>query len=233
MDRQLDQDIKQIRQQLLTMGAAVEAMVADAVRSVATRDCELASQVVHRDRQVDEYEKQIDEQCLSTLARQQPTAIDLRFLVSVMNIVNDLERTGDSAKNIARSACELNEAPAPPLRAELEKLARNAREMVGHSLDAFIHRDTDLARRTWSRDDEVDQHYEAISRSLLAKVNGSGQGTGDTFHELLVAQNLERVADHATNICESVIFYVEATDIRHSATTYDEVPETTEGTEGD
>ncbi len=225
MDRQLDQDLDLIRQQMLTMGATVEGMVAEAMRCVSDHDCQLAAEVVHRDRDVDDYEKQIDEHCLSALARQQPTAIDLRFLISVMNIVKDLERTGDSAKNIARSACELSCPPPARLRAELERMAHNVRRMVAQSLDAFVHRDAELARQIWQRDDQIDDHYEALSRSLLAKVSQNSDQATNTFHQLLIAQNLERIADHATNICESIIFYVEATDIRHSATRYDEATE--------
>jgi phosphate transport system protein len=220
MERHLDHDLDLIRQQLLQMGAAVEEMVADAMRSLTEHDLELASEVVERDRTVDALEKEIDEHCLSALARHQPTAIDLRFLVSVMNIVNDLERTGDSAKSIARSVGELEELLPQPLRSELERLARSAREMVRRSLDAFVHRDAELARAIWRRDDEIDVHYESLSRTLLARASNSPERAGDTFHELLVAQNLERIADHATNICESVIFLIEAHDIRHSATKY-------------
>jgi phosphate transport system protein len=222
MERHRDQDLFQIRQHLLEMGGIVEGMIGDSMLSLTARDTELAQRTIEQDREVDRREKKIDEDCLSILATQQPTAVDLRFLIVVMKIVNDLERMGDSAKNIAQSAVVLNEeAPLKPY-IDLPHMARLAREMVHDSLDAFVQRNTELAREVWHRDDEIDALYHQLFRELLTYMIEDPRKSGRALHLLLIALYLERIADHATNICEDVIYFVEGVDIRHAATRYGE-----------
>lgn len=223
MERHRDQELYEVRRRLLEMGGMVEEMIASAMCSLTERDSELAVRVVEQDREVDRLEKGIDEECMTILARQQPTAGDLRFLVAVMKINNDLERMGDSAKNIAEAAVVINREPLLKPYIDLPHMSRLAREMVHDGLNSFVQRDVTLAREVVKRDDEIDDLYQQLFRELLTFMIEDPQKTTVALHLLLVAHNLERIADHATNVCEDVIYYVEGTDIRHSATRYDKV----------
>ena len=220
MERHRDQELHSIRQRLLEMGGTVEEMIASSMSSLTERDSELAQATVARDREVDHLEKMIDELCLGVFATQQPTAVDLRFLIAVMKIVNDLERMGDSAKNIAQGTILLNREPPLKPYIDLPNMARLARQMVHDSLDAFVTRNTELAREVWNRDDEIDQLYEQLFRELLTYMIEDPKKAPRALHLLLIAQNLERIADHATNVCEDVIYFVEGKDIRHDKTRY-------------
>ncbi len=220
MERHLDQELFHIRQRLLEMGGIVEEMIAHSMQALTARDSDLAQQTVAQDREVDDREKNLDEECLSLLATRQPTASDLRFLIVVMKIVNDLERMGDSAKNIAQSALEVNREPPLKPYIDLPHMARLARQMVHDSLDAFVQRNSELARDVWQRDDEIDALYHQLFRELLTYMLEDPSKASRALHLLLIALYLERIADHATNICEDVIYFVEGVDIRHAATHY-------------
>jgi phosphate transport system protein len=222
MERHRDQELYQIRQKLLEMGGLVEEMVGSAMTSLTERDSELAKKTIDQDREVDRLEKAIDEGCLSIMATQQPTAGDLRFLVAVMKIVNDLERMGDSAKNIAQSALIINLEPPLKPYIDLPHMARLARGMVHQSLDSFVQRNTELAREVWKRDDEIDALYHQLFRELLTYMIEDPKKAPRALYLLLVAHNLERIADHATNVCEDVIYYVDGQDVRHAGTHYSE-----------
>jgi len=224
MDRHRDQNLHQVRQRLLEMGGIVEEMIATAIDALTERDAAIAQHTIEQDREVDRLEKLIDESCMSILARQQPTAVDLRFLVAVMKIVNDLERMGDSAKNIAQASLVIHQEPPLKPYIDLPHMARLAREMVHESLDAFVRRDADLAREVWKRDDEIDDLYHQLFRELLTFMIEDPRKATIALHLLLVAHNLERVADHATNVAEDVIYYVEGEDIRHERTVYTDRP---------
>jgi phosphate transport system protein len=222
MDRHWDQELHQIRQRLLEMGGIVEEMLGGAMTALTQRDPELARSIVARDRAVDRLDKAIDEQALSVIARHQPMAVDLRFLIVVMKIVTDLERMGDSAKNIAQSAIVISQEPPLAAGADLVAMAQPVRHMVRDSLDAFVQRNAQLARQVWHRDDEVDDLYHDTFRQLLTATVANPERALVSQHLQLVALYLERIADHATNICEDVIYFVEGTDIRHDATRYGE-----------
>lgn len=215
MERRLDLDLDRIRQSLLRMGGLVEEMMDRAAQAVSDRNAVLAADVVRRDREVDALELEIDEVCHSVLSRRQPTASDLRLLVAAMKINSDLERIGDSAVNIAHSAEQLLELPPTAPAVDLPYLSRRAQAMVRDSLDAFVRRDADLARQVCARDDEVDGLYKEIFRELLDAMIADPRMVSQALHLLLVARNLERIADHATNIAEDVIFMVSALDVRH------------------
>lgn len=229
MERHLDQGLVEVRQQLLKMGAVVERMISDSMRTLTERDSELAALVIETDREVDRFEKRVDEACLLLMARQQPTAVDLRYLVAVMKIVNDLERMGDSAKNIAQAALVINQEPKLKPYIDLPRLATMAQKMVHDCLDAFVGRDVQLAREVWKRDDTIDDLYHQLFRELLSYMIEDPKTTTRALHLLLVARNFERIADHATNVCEDVIYYVEGADIRHQATRYGEATPDAEG----
>jgi phosphate transport system protein len=216
MERQLDQDLDNIRQTLLRMGGLVEGMIAGAMQSLVERDAVHAEAVIACDREVDQLEKDLDEACSLVLALRHPTARDLRFLVAVMKMATDLERMGDSAVNISQAVEVLNqEQPLKPY-IDLPRLSEIARGMVRSSLDAFVSRDSAAALQVCKRDDEVDGLYRQLFRELLTYMMEDPKYVSRALHLLLIARNLERIADHATNVAEDVIFFVEGRDIRHS-----------------
>ena len=216
MERHLDQDLDRVRQMLLRMGGMVEGMVARATQALLDRDNALCKEVIDGDHEVDRLEIEIDEACHSLLSRKQPTAIDLRFLVAVMKINSDLERIGDSAVNIAQGAEQLNEQPILKPYIDLPHMSKLVQAMVRRSLDAFVEKDTQKAVEVCKGDDEVDGLYKQLFRELLTFMIEDPKTVSRALHLLLIARNLERIADHATNIAEDVIYYVEGRDIRHS-----------------
>lgn len=215
MERHRDQEFEAIRQKLLRMGGLVERMISEAMAALVERDTSRAQAVIRNDSEVDELEKDLDDACHSVLALQQPTAVDLRFLVAVMKIANDLERMGDSAVNIAEAVTVLNVEPALKPYIDLPRLATITQEMVRDALDSFVRRDARAAYEVCRRDDEVDALYKQLFRELLTYMIEDPRTVTRALHLLLIARNYERVADHATNIGEDVVFYVEGRDIRH------------------
>jgi phosphate transport system protein len=215
MERHLDHDIDFIRQLVLRMGGLVESMISDSMKSLVERDAARSETVIRADKEVDLLEKEIDEHCLAVLARYQPTAVDLRFIAAVMKLVNDLERMGDSAVNIAQSAKVVNLEPPLKPYIDLPRLASTTQKMVRDSLDSFVQRNTRLAMDICRRDDDVDGLYKQLFRELLTYMIEDPKTVTRALHLLLVARNLERIADHATNIAEDVIYYVDGRDIRH------------------
>jgi phosphate transport system protein len=215
--RHLHSHLDNIRLRLIEMGAQVEAMIASSTRALVERDEDLVSQVIARDSEVDRMEVEIDDECHSVLARNQPTAIDMRFLVAVMKITSDLERMADSAVNVAQAARQLNREPPLQTYVDLPRMSQRVQAMVRESLDAFVSRDAALAASVCREDDEVDQHYRRTFAELVEVMRHDSKSVPRALHLLLVARNFERIADHATNIAEDVIYYVEGRDIRHSA----------------
>lgn len=216
-ERRLDQDLDRIRQSLLKMGGMVERMVSKATESLLERKTELSREVIESDRAVDQLEIEIDELCHNVLAMKQPTAGDLRLLVAVMKINSDLERIGDSAVNIAQSVEQLNDQPPLKPYIDLPRMSQLVQTMVRQSLDAFVRKDAPLATEVCKADDAVDGLYKQIFRELLTYMIEDPKTVSRALHLLLISRNLERIADHATNIAEDVIYYVEGRDIRHSA----------------
>ena len=215
MERALDHHLDRIRQSLLRMGGLVEEMIAESQEALVERDAERAEQVIKTDKEVDLLEMEIDELCHTALARHQPTAVDLRFLVAAMKIDNDLERIGDSAVNIAEAALVLNTEPPLKPYIDLPRLSELTQKMVRESLDAFVQGNVELALDICGRDDQVDGLYKQLFRELLTYMIADPKTVNRALHLLLIARNLERIADHATNVAEDVIYYVEGRDIRH------------------
>ena len=214
--RHLHAQLSDIRDQLMRMGGQVESMIADATRALVERDEALVAAVIDLDSRVDRLEMEIDEACHSVLARNQPTAIDMRFLVAVMKITADLERMGDSAVNIVQAARQLNREPPLERSLDVPRQSAMVQAMVRESLDAFVRRDAQLATRVCKADDEVDDLYKRLFRELMEMMTSDAGTVSRAVHLLLVARNLERIADHATNVAEDVVYYVEGRDIRHS-----------------
>ena len=217
MERHFDQELKELKQELLTMGSLVEVAVHNAVSSLIARDSGLAEKTVRDDESVNNLEITIEKRCLELLALQQPVAADLRFIVSALQIIKDLERMGDQAVNIAERAIILNQEPLVKPFIDLPKMALQVQSMVKDSLDSFVNRDVMKARNVCERDDQVDNYNEKIFRELLSIMIKDQATISRAVYLILVGRSLERIADHATNIAEDVIYMVEARTIKHHA----------------
>jgi phosphate transport system protein len=216
MTRHFHEELDGLKQTLLAMGALVEDQIRRVMRALVERDEALARDVIERDRDVNTYDVEIDEKCVELLALYQPTAGDLRFITTAMKIVTDLERIGDQAVNIAQRAIELNQEPQLKPYIDLPRMADKAQRMVKDALDAFVSRDTTLAREVCGRDSEVDALKEQVFRELLTYMMADPKTIGRAIRLILVSRFLERVADHATNIAEMVIYMVESKMVRHT-----------------
>src|ERR671935_972818 len=216
MQRHFHEELDALKQTLLAMGALVEDQIRHAMRATVERDEELAERVIARDREVNAYDVEVDEKCVELLALHQPAASDLRFITTAMKIVTDLERIGDQAVNIAQRTIELNREPQLKPYIDLPRMADRAQTMVKQSLDAFVARDTKLARRVCAADAEVDALKEQIFRELLTYMMEDARTIPRAIRLILISRFLERVADHATNIAEMVIYLVEGKMVRHT-----------------
>ena len=216
MPRHFHEELEALKQTLLAMGALVEDQIRHAMQALVDRDDALASEVIERDRQVNAYDVEVDAQCVELLALHQPAAGDLRFITTAMKIVTDLERIGDQAVNIAQRVIELNAEPQLKPYIDLPRMAERAQAMVKESLDAFVARDTELARRVRAEDDEVDALKEQIFRELLTFMMEDPRSIPRAIRLILISRCMERVADHATNIAEMVIYLVEGKMVRHT-----------------
>jgi phosphate transport system protein len=208
-------DLQALKNRLLNMGALVEERVHGAIHALMERNLEAAEAIARGDEEVNDLQIEIDDRCLKLLALQQPMASDLRLITSAMKINADLERIGDQAVNIAENAIKM--LAAPPLKPliDLPRMAEMAERMTRDSLDAFVRRDPALAREVLGRDDEVDGLKDTIFRVLLTYMMADPGTIERALSLILISRNIERIADHATNIAEDVIFLVEGRDVRH------------------
>ncbi len=216
MQRHFHEELDALKQTLLAMGALVEDQIRRVMRALVERDDALARDVIERDQQVNAYDVEVDEKCVELLARYQPAASDLRFLTTAMKIVTDLERIGDQAVNIAQRALELNKEAQLKPYIDLPRMAAKSQRMVKDSLDAFVAHDAALARDVCVRDSEVDALKEQVFRELLTFMMGDPKTIARALHLILVSRFLERVADHATNIAEMVVYMIEGKIVRHT-----------------
>jgi phosphate transport system protein len=214
--RHFHEELDGLKQTLLAMGALVEDQIRRVMRALVDRDDSLAQSVIERDREVNTYDVEVDEKCVELLALHQPAAGDLRFLTTAMKIVTDLERIGDQAVNIAQRVRELNLEPQLKPYIDLPRMAELAQAMVTESLDAFVARDTELARRVCGEDAAVDALNHQIFRELLTFMMEDPKTIPRAIRLILISRFLERVADHATNIAEMVIFMVDSKMVRHT-----------------
>jgi len=212
VERHFVHEIEALKEQLLRMGGRAKA-----VEALRRRDEVLAREVFADDKQVDQLELDIDARCVGLLALQQPMAGDLRFITAALKISNDLERVGDHAVNIAGSATRLAREPELQPLMDITTMAEKSSAMLHEALDAFVRRDSDAARRLCLRDDEVDQLNRQVFRELLAFIRDDPATALRAMELILVARNLERVADLATNVAEEVVFIAEARVIKHHA----------------
>ena len=218
MERHFDEALKNLKEKLLRMSGLVEESIGSAIKALMERNAELAYKVIKADDIVNRLEIEIDELGLKLLALHQPTAGDLRFITSTMKINSDLERIGDLAVNIAERTLDLLKVPPLKLRLNIPKMATASQAMLKDSLNAFVNKDSKLAYDVCKRDDEVDDLNHEIFMELL-KARAEDQKPVERVIDLiLVAKNLERVADHSTNICEDVIYMVDGKVIKHHIT---------------
>jgi len=210
-------ELQALRNQLLTMGGLVEERVHRAVHALVHRAEEEAQRIIATDKEINDLQIDVDNRCLRLLATQTPLAVDLRLITSAMKINADLERVGDQAVNIAESVLVL--IPQPPLKPliDIPRMAAIAEKMIRDALDAFVNRDAELARDVLRRDDEVDELKDQVFRELLTYMMADPGTIQRALALILISRNLERIADHATNIAEDVIFITEAKDVRHHA----------------
>jgi phosphate transport system protein len=217
METHLQKELQELKENLLTMAALVEGAIHDAVQSLVKRDSELAKETFEGEDRIHAMEIAIDEMCLRLLALRQPMASDLRFITSAMKITTDLERMGDQAVNITERAIFLNQEPQLKPYIDIPKMAEITQSMVKDVLDAFVNRDSKLARSVCERDDLVDGLNDQVVRELLTYMMADPKTIPRAVHLIIVARCLERIADHATNIAEDVIFMLDARVIKHHA----------------
>jgi phosphate transport system protein len=217
VERHFERELDLLKEQLLLMGGRAEAIVLKAVESLRQRSPSLAQEVFADDDAIDRLEIDIDERCVGLLALQQPLARDLRFITAALKICNDLERVGDHAVNIAGGTRRLANLPQLKPLVDIPRMAGLASGMLHEALDAFVRRDADTARRLVRRDDEVDNLNRQVFRELVSYMIEDPTTITRAMELILVARNLERVADLATNVAEEVVFITEARIIKHHA----------------
>ena len=215
MKRHFDEELKELNKQLLSMCALVEEAIMLSVKALVERKNDLAEKVIKSDKAVDMLEIEIDELCLKLLALHQPVGVDLRFITSEMKINNELERIGDQAVNIAECTQKIIKQPILKPLIDIPRMAALAQKMVKDSIDALVNKDEALARDVCGRDDEVDNLNDQIFRELLTYMMQDHKTITRAVELVLVARHLERIADHATNIAEDVIYFVKGKTIKH------------------
>jgi phosphate transport system protein len=220
MAKHLQRQIENLKKEILTLGAVVEQTVRNATLALETRDEALAKSVIDKDPEVDQMEVQVEEDCLKLLALYQPVAIDLRFIVAVLKINNDLERVADLAVNIAERAVFLASQPKEDVSFDFVGMARKAQVMLKKSLDALVNLDVELARNVLASDDEIDMMNREMYPIIEKAIHARPERTEALIHLLSATRHLERIADHATNIAEDVIYMVEGEILRHKTEDY-------------
>lgn len=217
METHLQQELNQLKSELLRMAGLVERAISNAIEALVKRDTTLAEKTIREDVQINDLELSIDERCLKLLALHQPMAADLRFITSAMRINVELERIGDLAVNIAERVVSLNQEPQLKPYIDLPDMAQITKKMLRDVLDAFVNGDAALARSVCERDDRVDALNNQVFRELLTYMLEDPKTITRAVHLIIVSRYLERIADHATNIAEGVIFMAKALVIKHHA----------------
>jgi len=215
MSKHLQRDLEKLQRQLLALSSSVEEMINKACRALLHKQTHLAEQVVHSDNTIDQQEVAIEEECLKILALHQPVAIDLRRTATAMKVNNDLERIADLAVNIAERALCLAVHPELDIPANLHQMAELATAMVRDALDSLVRLDVQLARQVCSRDERVDAFNRDVIDDLRGEMHARPETIEAALHLFSAARHIERIADHATNIAEDVIYLVEGEIARH------------------
>jgi phosphate transport system protein len=214
-DPQYEEELSDLRQNILTMGGLVEKQIAKAIEALVNRDHALAEATIQKDAEVNALDVAIDDLCLRLLALRQPAGRDLRFITTALKITTDLERIGDRAVSISERAIELGSEPPLKPYIDIPRMAEISLAMLRQSLDAFVREDPELALAVCRSDDEVDKLNGQIFRELLSYMIEDPHTITRAMRILFVSKYLERIADHATNIAEMVVFMVKGQSIRH------------------
>ncbi len=216
MERHFDEDLRQLKERLLRMGAIAEEMIQKAVKALYERRDALTAEVFDLETQVNQLHIEIDDRCLKLIALHQPMAVDLRLIAAAMKINTDLERIADQAVNVSQT-CHyhlLKETPVPEV-ALLTRMAEISQKMLRDSLDAFARQDVDLAKSVLAQDEEEDQLKARALTQLIDRLKKDPERSSQYVDLILLSRNMERIGDHATNVAEDVIFMVQGKDIRH------------------
>jgi phosphate transport system protein len=225
MPKHFERELENLKRRILSLGAKVEERLRMAIKAIETRDGNLANQVIKADYEIDKIEVDIEEECLKVLALHQPVAIDLRFIISVIKINNDLERIGDLAVNIAERAAFLASQRKLNILFDFPGMAEKAQSMVKRSLDSLVNMDSRLAWEVCASDDEVD----AMNRDMFIQIQDNIRKNINRMecfiHLLSASRHLERVADHATNIAQDVVYMIEGEIVRHRPETFQAIIE--------
>ncbi len=216
ISKQFDNELEDIRSDVLTMGGLVEQQLIDALRALTESDVTLAASVMKNEFRVNSYEVSIDEECIKVLARRQPAAGDLRLVMAVIKTITDLERIGDEAQKIAKMAMELSEKSGPrSCYVGINAMGSLVRNMVHAALNAFARMNSQEALLTASKEPQSDEQYSAVLRQLITYMMEDPRSISSVMDAVWVVRALERIGDHARNICEYVIYFVEGKDVRH------------------
>ncbi len=215
MKKHLQRELEKVKKRILSLGAMAEESVRMAIQAFETKDSDLAMKIIESDREINEAEVEMEEECLKILALHQPFAVDLRFINAVIKINNDLERVGDEAVNIAERVANIAGKPPVEVPFEYSVMAEKSEAMLKSSLDALVNLDADLAYKVCLLDDEVDDINRDIYDKVKAAIQKQPERVGYLINLLLISRHLERIADHATNIAEEVIYMIEGEIPRH------------------
>jgi phosphate transport system protein len=215
MIRHLQTELEKLKRRILTLGTNVEERVRMAIRAIEKLDADLAQKIIESDKEIDEAEVEIEEECLKIIALHQPVAVDLRFISAVIKINNDLERIGDMAVNIAERVASIAKRPPVNVPIDYSIMGEKVEAMLKNSLDSLVNLDSDLAYKVTLADDEVDEMKRKIYDIVKDAIRQYPDRSGYLINLLLISRHLERIADHATNIAEEVIYLIEGVIPRH------------------
>lgn len=216
ISQQFNSELEEIRSHVLAMGGLVEEQIRNAIQSLADGDIPLAESVISRDVEVNKAEVNIDEECTHIIAKRQPAATDLRLVIAVIKTITDLERIGDQAERVARMGTRLAEVERPKNNYhELQNMGEHVAKMVHDALDAFARSDVEAAIKVSKEDEHVDQEYDGLMRQCLTFMMEDPRKISQMLDIMWAARAIERIGDHAKNICEYVIYLVKGKDVRH------------------
>ncbi len=215
MTKHFQRELKKTKRMILSLGTMVEARVRDTRDAIETFDADIAAKIIKSDYEIDEMEVEVEEECLKIMALHQPVAVDLRFLVAVIKINNDLERIGDQAVNVAERIQTINKQVKDAFIFDYSVMAEKTETMLKMSLDALVNFDIDAALKVVVLDDEVDEIKKEAYRLIKGAIRETPDHVGYLINLLLISRHLERMADHATNIAEEVVYLIEGEIVRH------------------